>query len=144
MIAVDTNVVSELMKVQPDPAVIDWAGAVEDSELAVPAVVAAELLRGLGRLPDGSRRERLERALDAFFARLGDDRVLAFGARGAVEYAHVMTGRERAGMPMSTMDALIAATCRAHGTSLATRNAKDFVMAGVRLVDPWAGVEAQG
>lgn len=144
MIAVDTNVVSELMKVSPDPAVLEWADALEDAGLAVPAVVAAELLRGLGRLPAGSRRARLEGALDAFFARLGDDRVLALDARGAVEYAQVMGEAERAGRPMSTMDALIAATCRVHGAVLATRNVKDFAAAGVALMDPWHGGEARG
>ena len=137
MIAVDTNVISELMKVQPDPTVLEWAGTVEDAELTVPVVVAAEVLRGLDRLPSGPRRVRLETALDAFFARLGDGRLLSLDARGAVEYAHVMTGRERAGRPMSTMDALIAATCRAHGASLATRNTKDFIASGVHLIDPW-------
>lgn len=137
MIAVDANVISELMKVQPDPTVIEWAGGVEDFELAVPVVVAAEVLSGLDRLPPGPRRRRLETALDAFFARLGAGRVLTLGVAGAVEYAHVMTGRARAGMPMSTMDALIAATCREHGASLATRTTKGFIATGVRLIDPW-------
>lgn len=139
MIAVDTNVVSELMKRQPEPAVIEWAGRVDDAELAVPAVVAAELVRGLERLPPGAKRLGLERSLDAFFRRLGDDGVLPFDARGAVEYGRVMADRERAGRPTSTMDALIAATCRAHGAALATRNVKDFTGSGVRLLDPWMG-----
>lgn len=138
MIAVDTNVVSELMKVEPDRAVIEWAGQVDDADLAVPAVVAAELLRGLDRLPEGARRDRFERALDAFFDRLGGDRILPLDARGAAEHAHVMTACDSAGTPMSTMDALIAATCRAHAASLATRNTKDFAGVGVQLVDPWA------
>lgn len=141
MIAVDTNVVSELMRVSPDPAVIEWAGAVDDAQLAVPAVVAAELLRGLDRLPVGVRRDRLERALDAFFGRLGDDRVLPLDTRAAAEYAHLMTARERAGRPMGAMDALIAATCRAHEASLATRNTTDFGGVGVQLVDPWTARE---
>jgi predicted nucleic acid-binding protein len=138
MIAVDTNVVSELMRVEPDPAVLEWSAAQDDAALAVPAVVVAELLRGLGRLPAGSRRRRLEGALDAFFGRLGDHRVLGLGAVGAVAYAQIMTTRDRAGLPMRTMDALIAATCREHSASLATRNTKDFAGAGLRLVDPWS------
>ena len=144
MIAVDTNVVSELMKARPEAAVVEWAEAIADAELAVPAVVAAELLRGLGRLPSGARRSRLEGALDAFFSRIGDERILALDARGAVEYAQVMGDGERAGRPMSTMDALIASTCRAHGAALATRNVKDFSAAGLALVDPWLGREARG
>ncbi|WP_114202432.1 type II toxin-antitoxin system VapC family toxin [Janibacter anophelis] len=139
MIAVDTNVVSELMRLQPEPTVLRWAAALDDVDLAVPAVVAAELLRGLSRLPVGAKRTRLESALAAFFTRLRDGRILTLDARGAVEYAHVMTDRDRAGSPMSTMDALIAATCRSHGAALATRNTKDFVGCGLRVIDPWRG-----
>ena len=143
MIAVDTNVVSELMRRQPDPAVVEWADGVDGAELCVPAIVAAELVRGLERLPVGATRHRLEHALDAFFGRLGDDRVLPLDARGAVEYGRVMADRERAGRPTSTMDALIAATCLAHGVALATRNVKDFDGSGVRLLDPWTGAAAR-
>ncbi len=60
-----------------------------------------------------------------------------------VEHAHVMSDGERSGMPVSPMDALIAATCRAHGATLATRNVQDFVSAGLQLVDPWTGSEVQ-
>lgn len=144
MIAVDTNVLSELMKVRPESAVVEWAESIADAELAVPAVVAAELLHGLGRLPSGSRRARLEGVLDAFFTRIGDDRILTLDARGAVEYAQVMADGERAGRPMSTMDALIASTCRVHGAALATRNVKDFSASGVAPIDPWLGSGARG
>ena len=144
MTAVDTNVVSELMKVQPDPEVIGWAGAVDPADLAVPAIVAAELLRGLDRLPDGARRDRLERALDAFFGRIGDSRVLPLDARGAAEYAHVKTARDGLGRLIGPMDALVAATCRAYGAVLATRNTKDFVGVGSSSWIPGLGRPRRG
>lgn len=138
MIAVDTNVVSELMRREPEAEVVRWAASVADADLAVPAVVVAELLHGLGRLPAGARRQRLEGALDAFFHRLGDDRVLPLDGPAAVAHGHITSGRELSGRPVSAMDALIAATCRTHGARLATRNTKDFAGTGVELIDPWA------
>lgn len=143
MIAVDTNVVSELMTLQPDTAVVRWAVSLADEEIAIPAVVVAELLRGLARLPAGAKRRRLEGALDAFFQRLGEDRILSFDTRGAVEFAHVMSSRDQAGAPVPTMDALIAATCRAHGATLATRNTKDFVGTGIEVIDPWSAGQSR-
>lgn len=143
MIAVDTNVVSELMRLQPEAEVVRWAASVADADLAVPAVVVGELLHGLGRMPAGARRQRLEGALDAFFQRLGDDRVLPLDGPAAVAYAHVMSGRELSGRPVGTVYALIAATCRAHGASLATRNTKDFTGTGIELIDPWSAGRAR-
>lgn len=138
MIAVDANVVSELMRREPEAQVVRWAASVADADLAVPAVVVAELLHGLGRLPEGARRQRLEGALDAFFQRLGEDRVLPLDGPAAVAYGHIMFGRELSGRPVGAMDALIAATCRSHGARLATRNTNDFAGTGVELIDPWA------
>lgn len=138
MIAVDTNVVSELMKTQPDSRVVTWASTIPDGQIAVPALVLAELFRGLHRLPAGARRRRLEGALAAFLSRVGDDQLLPFDARSAVSYAEAAVARERSGHPLNTVDGLIAATCRAHGTPLATRNTSDFADAGVELMDPWA------
>ncbi|NYF96646.1 type II toxin-antitoxin system VapC family toxin [Janibacter cremeus] len=137
MIAVDTNVVSELMKVHPDSQVLRWGSLVDDGDITVPTVAAAELFHGVERLPGGSRRFGLELALDAFFRRVGDERMLHFDARAAVEFGRVMGARSRAGRPIATMDALIAATCLAHDVGLATRNIRDFGGLGLELVDPW-------
>jgi len=137
MIAVDTNVVSELMKTQPNARVVSWASTIPDGEIAVPALVLAELLRGLQRLPVGARRARLEAALVTFLSRVGEECVLPFDGQGAVFYAQAAAARERSGRPLNPVDGLIAATCRAHGTRLATRNTGDFADVGVDLVDPW-------
>lgn len=138
MIAVDTNVVSELMKTEPDARVVNWASTLDDEEIAVPALVLAELLRGLHRLPVGARRARLEAALAALLSHVGEERVLPFDARSAVAYAQASASRERSGRPLDPVDGLIAATCWAHGASLATRNIDDFAGVGVELIDPWA------
>lgn len=138
MIAVDTNVVSELMKGHPDPKVLRWSAAVPNAEIAVPTIVVAELVRGIDRLATGQRRRALEMAMDAFLSRVVDNNLLPFDGQSAIEYAWAINARERSSRPMTTMDALIAATCRAHGVQLATRNTKDFQGAGISLIDPWA------
>ena len=65
------------------------------------------------------------------------DRILGFGAQAAMCNATLVATRERSGRPISLGDAQVAATCRAHGTSLATRNIKNFVDSGVPLINPW-------
>lgn len=137
MIVLDTNVLSELMRAQAEPAVIDWLDRQEQDSLAVTAVTVAELLYGIARLPDGRRKTGLREAalqmLDEEFA----DRVLPFDEDAAVHYAALVSHRERADRPISMADAQIAAICRHHAAALATRNSKDFEEIGIVLANPW-------
>ena len=64
-------------------------------------------------------------------------RILAFDTDAAVEYAKLVVEREAAGLPISMADAQIAAICRVHGCTLATRNTEDFVGTGVTVANPW-------
>ncbi|CAG2161336.1 type II toxin-antitoxin system VapC family toxin [Cupriavidus numazuensis] len=137
MIVLDTNVLSELMRAEAEPAVIDWLDRQAPDALTITAVTAAELLYGIARLPDGRRKSRLREAaleiLDEEFA----ERVLPFDENAAVHYAALVSQRERAGRPISMADAQIAAICRHHAATLATRNGKDFEGVGVVLANPW-------
>ncbi|MGT2453625.1 PIN domain-containing protein [Cupriavidus basilensis] len=137
MIVLDTNVLSELMRAQAEPAVVDWLDRQEQESLAVTAVTVAELLYGIARLPDGRRKTGLQEAalqmLDEEFA----GRVLPFDEDAAVHYAALVSLREHAGRPISMADAQIAAICRHHAAALATRNGKDFEGVGIVLANPW-------
>lgn len=137
MIVLDTNVLSALMRAEAEPAVIDWLDQQASDTVTITAVTVAELLYGLARLPDGRRKSRLRDAavqmLDEDFA----DRVLPFDENAAVHYTTLVSQRERAGRPISMADAQIAAICRHHAATLATRNGKDFDGIGVMLADPW-------
>jgi predicted nucleic acid-binding protein len=137
MIVLDTNVLSELMRAQAEPAVVDWLDRQEQDSLAVTAVTVAELLYGIARLPEGRRKTRLR---DAALQMLDEEfvgRVLAFDEDAAVHYAAIVSQRERAGRPISMADAQIAAICRHHAAALATRNTKDFDSVDIILANPW-------
>lgn len=137
MIILDTNVVSEVFRPLPEPRVVNWLASLE-GDVAITSVTLAELLAGVRRLPDGRRRDELTRHIDAALAPYrGSRAVLSFDDAAADHYADVLVARGRAGAPISTADAQIAAICLAHGAILATRNVKDFEHTGVELVDPW-------
>lgn len=137
MIILDTNVLSELMRAQADPSVISWLDRQEQATFAITAVTVAELLYGIARLPDGRRKAGLQETalqmLDEEFA----DQVLPFDENSAVHYAALVSQRDRAGRPISMADAQIAAICRHHAATLATRNSKDFEGVGILLANPW-------
>jgi len=136
MIVVDTNVVSELMKPSPASAVTGWVQARDGNELYTTSITLAEILYGITRLPDGSRRELLHATASEVFAAF-EGQVLPFDSHAAAHYAEVLAGREQLGLPIDGFDAQIAAICRAHVAALATRNLKDFRHTGVDLIDPW-------
>ena len=138
MIVLDTNVVSELARRKPDPAVVAWLDAQQSNDIATSSITLAELLYGIARLPRGRRREQLAVAVAGLVHDDLGGRVHPFAVDCAERYALIVSARERLGRPISVLDAQIAAICRTHGAQLATRNTRDFEHTGVEVIDPWA------
>lgn len=137
MILLDTNVISELMRPLPAPNVLAWLDSQITPSLFLSAASAGELLAGVAALPTGRRRDTLAQAVTQILDEEFRDRVLPFDTRAAVSYALIREERSRLGNPIGTADALIAATARASGMPIATRNIRDFKRTGVDLINPW-------
>lgn len=138
VILLDTNVLSELMRLQPEPRVLAWADGLSPEEAAITAMNEAEILHGLARLPDGKRKRALQQSWDALVVELFAERVWSFTSEAAHWYGEVLCHRERTARPMATADAVIAAIALAHGVPLATRDVADFAGIGLELINPWA------
>jgi toxin FitB len=137
MIILDTSVVSELMRPEPDVRVRHWVGGRRADELATTAITVAEIRYGIERLPDGRRKEGLLSAATDLFTAFGD-LVQPFDALAATWFGPIMVRRAGLGLPIEGFDAQIAAICRARGAALATRNVKDFLETGIDVIDPWS------
>lgn len=135
-VILDTNVISELMRVEPDPEVQTWAIQVAPALVHTTAVSLADVRFGFARLPAGRRRRLLIEAANGVFGSFADH-VLPFDVLAADHYGDVVVEREEAGTPISGFDAQIAAVCRSNGAALATRSTKDFTGLGLELIDPW-------
>jgi toxin FitB len=137
-ILLDTNVVSELMRSQPEQTVMDWFAKRTGDVFYVSAITQAEIMLGIALLPAGKRRDALAAAADGMFTQDFAGRCLSFDATGAANYAAIVAGRRRAGQGISTEDAQIAAIALGLGYPLATRNTKDFLhIDGLTLYNPW-------
>jgi hypothetical protein len=137
VIILDTNVLSELMRPEPAESVVRWINAQVATSLYTTSVTQAEILHGISLLPRGKRRDAIAAAAGEMFERELDGRILPFGSDAAGPYAAIAVARRRAGRPISTFDAQIAAIARAHDAGLATRNVDDFDGCGVDVTDPW-------
>lgn len=136
MILLDTNVVSEGMKPAPAPEVRDWLDAQVAETLYLSSVTVAELLFGIGALPEGQRKVKLAAMIDGLLS-LFEGRILPFDTVAARCYADIAVAARTAGKGFPTPDGYIAAIAVAHGFKVATRDASAFVAAGVPVIDPW-------
>lgn len=137
MIVLDTNVVSELARPQPNLAVIGWVDARDSSELVITALTAAEIRAGVALLPEGRRKHEIGIRMEPLLTETFAGYVLAFDIDSSAHYARILEARTRLGRPISALDAQIAAVCRQYEATLATKNIADFTDTGVQLVNPW-------
>jgi predicted nucleic acid-binding protein len=137
MIVLDTNVISEVLRPAPQPAVLHWLAAQPRASLFTTTVTQGEVLYGIRVLSDGKRRRGLWDAVKRIFSEDFAGQVLDFDSDAADMYAEIAASRRMAGKPISQFDAMIVARARSRGASLATRNVSDFEDCGVDVVNPW-------
>jgi len=137
VIILDTNVISEVMRPQPNVQVMSWLREYPVEELAVTAVSIAEISYGLNRLAKGRRRDSLQWRFQMFIAQGFSDRIFPFDDRAARIYADIVVNRQQQGKPIEVMDAMIAAIALIKIATLATRNVSDFENCGLELINPW-------
>ena len=138
-VLLDTNVVSELLRPSPDPAVESWVAERPAAELHFSAVGEAELRYGVAILPAGRRRDTLALAIDAILREDFEGRILPFDSDAAREYARIASARRAAGRTVAPADCQIAAIACSRGMAVATRNVRDFEDVEVEVLDPWTG-----
>jgi len=136
MIILDTNVISEAMKREPNPAVKEWLNNQAVETLYLSTIVLAELLFGVAALPTGKRKSKLTAALNGITELFGD-RVVLFDIPTAQAYAQLMAEARLAGKAISTADGYIAAMAITNGMMVATRDVEPFEVAGVQVINPW-------
>jgi predicted nucleic acid-binding protein len=138
MILLDTNVVSEPLRLAPESRVIEWIDAQPMETLFLSAVTVAELRAGVALLPPGKRRESLNESLERLVIPLFAGRVLPFDLPCTQAYAALQASARSRGLAIATADGYIAAIAAANGFTVATRDTGPFHAAGVAVVNPWA------
>lgn len=135
---IDTNVISELIKPQPDDRVVAWIRSTDEADLHLSVLTFAEIRNGIERLPQGRRRTRLQRWSEFELTERFEGRILGIDRLIAETWGAIMARAAAAGITLPTMDTLFAATAEALGMTMVTRNVRDFEHAGVAVLDPWA------
>jgi len=131
----DTCVLSEVVRSQPDERVLQWLAA-HQGQGCVSVVTLAELDFGVRRLPQGRRRNQLQQWVGDIRADFGA-LILPTDEPVWLGFSSLKAELLAVGKPQDDLDLLIAATARVHGLTLVTRNTRHFQHTGVALVDPW-------
>ena len=138
MIVLDTNVLSEMMRLEPASVVDAWLARQPLASLYTTVITRAEILYRLATIPLGRRRTALEREFRDMLEADFTGCVLVFDGAAAESYARFMAQRRRAGRPVGHQDGQIAAIALSRGAAVATRNTADFNGGGLELINPWA------
>lgn len=137
MIILDTNVLSALMRTNPDAAVVDWLDRQPADSVWLSSVTVFEARFGLALLPRGRRRSALERGFESVLTDDLANRVLDFDSAAAAVAAQLGADRQKAGRPVDLRDTLIAGIALARRASIATRNTRHFEGLDVPVINPW-------
>ena len=137
MTVLDTNVISEMMKKKPAPAVVAWLDAQPEDAIWTTAVSVFEIRFGLNVLPNGKRKHNLQELFETMIRRDFGGRVMDFDSTAAEQSALIAAKSQGIGRPVEIRDVMIAGIVAARGATLATRNTKHFGLTGIPLIDPW-------
>ena len=135
----DTNCVSEMVRVRPDPHALTWMQANEPL-LHLSVLTLGEIRKGVTLLPAGRRRVELENWLSVQLPARFRVRILPIDADIAETWGAMAGDAQRNGIAIPIIDGLIAATAQHHGFSIATRNVRDFRMWAIPVVNPWESI----
>ncbi len=137
MILLDTNVVSEPLKLSGDPGVLSWMDAQIIETLYLSTISLAELRFGIAALAPGKRRDTLHASFEQRILPLFVGRILSFDAAAAEAYAVLRAHARAQGHAIAPADGYIAATAISHGLMVATRDTAPFKAAGLNVINPW-------
>ena len=133
---IDTNCISELMRVSPDQRVVRWFSSANEESLYLSVLTIGEIRKGIANIPSGKRREILSTWLDSLKERFAG-RIVPVNDLVAEHWGHLSADAKRKGTPVGVIDGLIAATAIEYDFTVVSRNIDDFSHVPVSVLNPW-------
>lgn len=133
----DTNCISEVVRIQPEPRVLEWMESADEGLLYLSVLTLGEIRKGLASLPQSKRRANLEAWLEVELQARFSGRILPIDAAVADRWGFLAADAKRKGKALSTIDALLAATALHYNLTIVSRNVSDFANTQVPVLNPW-------
>ena len=135
----DTCVLAELVKPNPNSKVIDWITDTDDERLFLSVITIGEIRKGLTKLPESKKKKTLSNWLNMLLEDY-QTRIYQINIMVAENWGVIQGSAEKSGTAISSVDSLIAAVAYTHNLTLVTRNEKDFIPSNVPIVNPWSEI----
>ena len=133
----DTNCISELVRPKPEPRVLEWMEAVDETLLYLSVLTVGEIRKGLAGLTQSKRRTLLENWLEVELQPRFSGRIMPIDTAIADRWGLLTAEAKRNGKPLSIIDGLLAATALQHNLTVVSRNISDFANTHVPVLNPW-------
>ncbi len=133
----DTNCISELVRNKPEPRVLEWMEAADESLLYLSVLTLGEIRKGVAGLPRGKRQTQLEMWLELDLQARFSGRILSIDAPIADRWGLMAAEAKGKGRALSAIDGLLAATALQHSLTIVSRNISDFANKQVSTLNPW-------
>ena len=133
----DTNCISEPTREKPDPRVLSWLDAVDESQLYLSVLTLGEIRKGASALPDSRRRSHLEIWLETQVKVRFAGRILPINDDIAERWGWLAAEAKTRGGSLPVIDGLLAATALHYNLVLVSRNVTDFLTTSVPILNPW-------
>ena len=133
----DTCVISELIKKQPDYKVLQWISDIEEANMFISVLTIGELHKGIEKLPESRKKNKLHNWVTHDMGKRFQDKIIDFDLQTATIWGKIQARSEISGQKLPAIDSFIAATGISHDLIVVTRNTKDMQNSGVELLNPW-------
>ncbi len=133
----DTCVISELIKKQPNLKVLQWISDIEEANLFISVLTIGELHKGIEKLPESRKKNKLHKWVTYDMKKRFENKIIDFDLHTATIWGKIQARSEISGQKLPAIDSLIAATGMSHELIVVTRNTKDMESSGVELLNPW-------
>jgi len=133
----DTCLISELVKKEPNPNVMLWINKQDENTLYLSVLTIGELQKGISKLPDSHRKAELQAWVNNDLVARFHGRLLSIDAEVAGAWGTLLGTAEKKGKRLPVMDGLIAATAGVHNLIVVTQNARDMERCQAKVINPW-------
>ena len=134
----DTCLISELAKSEPDKNVVDWVLSENETNFYVSVLTFGEIHKGIEKLPESKKKKELQIWVENELKNRFQNRIIGIDMHISIAWGKIQCIAEKNGKPMPAIDALIAATGIVHNLTVVTRNVADMEQSAVKLLNPWS------
>jgi toxin FitB len=134
----DTCVISEIIKPQPDENILSWVQEKNEDSLYLSVLTFGEIEKGIEKALDSARKRKLQLWVEQDLKQRFENRIIPIDLEISARWGVIQGQAELVGKSMPVIDGLIAVSGLVHNCIVVTRNIADMEQSAVELLNPWS------